>query len=224
MSLTGNPLEILTVFGAGVMVSFTPCIYPVIPMTAAGIGAANVSGRRRRAFVLSVFYVLGMALTYSAFAVVAALSGRFFGYFQNQPATYAVAAAALTVFSLMMVDVIPWSGFRIAPRTPVRPKTVWGIILLGAASGLVVGPCTAPVLGTLLVHISAGQNMAYGILLTFIFSYGVGFSLILVGTFSGLLSMMPRSGRWMLIVKRVFAAVIFMTAVVYWFYFFKSIF
>lgn len=216
MHLQGNLLDLLVVFIAGVLVSFTPCVYPVMPLTVSCIAGANVRGSRLRSFILSLIFVLGMALTYCTLAMVAALTGKIFGQFQNQPFMYGIIAGLLCIFSLVMFDVIklPQLGFHVQVNKD-RPRTMMSVFLLGAASGLVVGPCTAPVLGTLLIYISTKANLFYGTLLMFLFSYGVGFSLILVGTFSGMISTLPRSGVWMVRIKQVCGLIILGIAVVF---------
>jgi len=208
-------LDLVFVFGAGVMVSFTPCVYPVMPLTAGCIGRANVNGTRRRGFFLSLIFVLGMACVYCALAVIASLSGQAFGLLQNQPLSYALISGVLVIFGLMMLDVLPVPGLGIRQQDCRVPGNAWTVFVMGAVSGLAVGPCTAPVLGSLLVYVASRENLLLGVLLMFIFSYGVGFSLILVGTFSGLISSMPKSGPWMNRVKRICGTVILITAVVF---------
>jgi len=215
MQLTGGPLDFVAVFVAGVLVSFTPCIYPVMPLVAGCIAVANAEGTRRNGFFLSLLFVLGLAVTYGGLAVLAALTGQVFGQLQNQPAMYGLIAAILFIFSFIMCDVIPLPVLGIGLQTKVCPRNAWTVFLFGMTSGLVVGPCTAPVLGTLLVYIGTQRNIVHGISLMFFFSYGVGFSLILVGTFSGMLSLLPKSGRWLLWVKRLGGAIIFAAAVLF---------
>lgn len=212
MPLHGNLLDLFIVFGAGVMVSFTPCVYPVMPLTASCIAAANVNHSRLRGFVLSLVFVLGMAMMYSVLAVLASLTGKIFGHLQNQPLMYGVISGLLFFFALVMFDVftLPYFGARI--QSKVRPHNMGTVFLFGIVSGLVVGSCTAPALGALLAYIGTKQNLWYGILLMFSFSYGVGFSLILVGTFSGLLSSLPRSGSWMIWIKRICGGMILLAA------------
>jgi len=215
MNLTGGPWDFMIVFASGVLLSFTPCVYPVMPLTAGCIAGANMNGSRWRGFFLSLIYVLGLALVYCLLAVAAALTGKIFGQFQNQPIVHGVIGGLLLFFALAMFDVVslPHLGFQV--KASSRPRNFFTVFLLGAVSGLVVGPCAAPVLGTLLVYIGSRQNLLYGIFLMFVFSYGIGFSLILVGTFSGLLSAIPKSGVWMVWVKRVCAAVILIVALIF---------
>lgn len=212
MSLTGSFWDFFIVFGAGVLVSFTPCVYPVLPLTVSCISRANLGGTRTRGFFLSLVFVLGMALVYCAMGVAASLTGMAFGFIQNQPAVYAGAAAVFFLFGLVMLDVIALPAFGAGIQGRIQPRNFWTVFLFGAVSGLVVGPCTAPVLGTLLMYIASRQNMAHGIILMFIFAYGVGFSLILAGTFTGFLSALPRSGVWMRRIKQGCGAVILAVA------------
>jgi len=86
------------------------------------------------------------------------------------------------------------------------------VVLFGMASGFVIGPCTAPILGTLLLYVASKQNILHGVSLMFVFSYGVGASLILVGTFSGLVSNIPKSGVWLLRIKQFCGLILLIAA------------
>lgn len=216
--------DIFTVFGAGVIVSFTPCVYPVIPLAAASIAGVNVAGGKLRAFFLSLVYVLGLACVYCAFAVAAALTGRMFGKLQNSPVVVGLAAGLLFIFGLVMLDVIRWPGLRLkGPSGAIRPHNAWTALLAGAASGLVVGPCTAPVLGSVLLYIGSKQNILLGVFLMFVFSYGVGASLIIAGTFSGILGSFPKSGVWLVWVKRACGFVLLLASAVFFYKFFNLV-
>jgi thiol:disulfide interchange protein len=132
---------------AGVLVSFTPCIYPVIPITAAVIGGQrDISGAR--GFVLSLFFVLGLALTYTALGVFAALTGKLFGMIQTRPLTQGVLGGLFILMGLAMLDVFQLSLERYAPRglTGGNRKGIFGSFMIGVTSGFILGPCTAPVL------------------------------------------------------------------------------
>jgi cytochrome c-type biogenesis protein len=216
MNLSGTLLDFFVVFWAGVLVSFTPCVYPVMPITASFIAGANVKGGRGSGFVLSLIYVLGMAITYCALAVVAVLTGKIFGQLQNTPAFYAIIGGLLVVFGFVMLDVVrlPYIGLQLRQD---RPKNIVAVLLFGMTSGLIVGPCTAPVLATLLTYVASKQNLFYGVCLLFVFSYGVGASLILVGTFSGLLARLPKSGMWLERIKQI-SGFILIVAGLYFFY------
>jgi cytochrome c-type biogenesis protein len=212
MQLTGNIFDYFIAFGAGVVVSFTPCVYPVLPLTASFIARANIQGTRLRGFILSLVYVLGLAVVYCGLAVFAALTGKVFGVAQNSPLVLFLTANVLIFFALVMVDAIPLPFFGVSVSKKSGRGNFWAVFLAGMTSGVVVGPCTTPVLGTLLLFVASGQNILYGVSLLFVFSYGVGFSIIIVGTFSGLLSRLPKSGSWLIWVKQVCAVILLLMA------------
>ncbi len=184
------------------MVSFSPCVYPVIPITAGFIAGANTQGTKLMGFFISLIYVLGLSVTYCALAMIAALSGKVFGQMQNHPAVFFIVGGVLIFFALTLFDIIQLPVLGVQAQNRMRPKNIWMVLLLGMASGLVIGPCTAPILGGLLLYVASKQNILYGASLLFVFSYGVGTSLILVGTFSGILSNLPKSGPWLVRVKQ----------------------
>lgn len=203
MQLNGDITDFFIAFGSGVLVSFSPCIYPVMPITASYIAGINTKGSRWMGFLISVIYVFGLAITYCSLAVAAALTGKVFGQIQSNPYIYIGVANILLVFALVMLDVIALPNIGIEVRDKIKAKNICSILLLGMASGLVVGPCTAPILGTLLLYVGKQQNVIHGVSLLFVFSYGVGTSLIILGTFSGFLSWLPKSGMWMIRIKQV---------------------
>lgn len=212
MSISGTIGEYFVVFGAGVLVSFTPCVYPILPLTASFIAGMNTQGSRFRGFFLSLIYVFGLAITYSFLGATAAFTGKIFGQIQNHPAVYLVVANILIFFSLTMFDVIQLPTLNFGLQNKIKLKNLWSVVLFGMASGFVVGPCTAPVLGTILGYVGSNQNVVHGMSLLFTFSYGVGTSVILVGTFSGLLSSLPKSGLWLVRVKQLCGVILLIAA------------
>ncbi len=210
MSITGNILDFVGVFFAGVLVSLTPCVYPLIPVTTAAIAGANVSGTRRAAFLLSLLYVFGLAISYAGLAFFAAITGKIFGVLQNSPWFSLAIAGVFLFFALAMIDLIPLPTLKLF--STARSRSPWAVLAMGLASGFVVGPCTAPVLGSLLVYVASRQNVFYGASLLFVFAWGVGSLLILIGTFGGVIASWPRSGAWMLWIKRVCGLVLLVFA------------
>jgi len=200
-------LSLLAVYLGGVLISFTPCVYPVIPITVAFIGARG-EGSKGRGFILSLIYVTGMAVTYTILGAVAALSGKLFGQIQSNPWTYFLIGNLCVFMGLSMLDVFTFSirmpGFITRERSRKRSGGIAGSFLVGAASGLVMGPCTAPALAVILGYAATRENVVYASSLMFVFAFGMGTLLILVGTFAGLLAGIPKSGAWMVRISRIF--------------------
>jgi len=210
-SLTSTPwLALPIVFGSGVLTSLTPCIYPMIPMTAAIIGgqAANRTLSRRRVVALTMSYVLGLALVYATLGLAAGLTGTIFGSVSSNPWASFVMANLLIAFALMMLEVLP---VPVPQRLIQRAASVGeggsfgGTFLMGAVAGLVAAPCGAPVMGAVLTWVASTQSALLGFVYLFAFSLGMCSVLVLVGVSAGSLSRLPRAGVWMLWVKRVFA-------------------
>lgn len=200
----GSIMAFGIVFLAGVLTSFTPCVYPMIPVTVTYIGGTS-AGSKGHAFRRTLVYVLGMAAVYAALGAFAALTHRFFGSISTNPWIYFFVANIIILFGLNMLDVIPFRLPGFLTRSGgggVRGYT--GAFLMGMASGFVAAPCTAPVLGTLLLYVGSQANVLYGSALLFSFAFGLGFLLLLVGTFAGSLSSLPKAGRWMVWVKKGF--------------------
>lgn len=194
----------LAVYIGGVLASFTPCVYPVIPITVAYIGSQS-RGSRMKGFVLSLFYVLGTSITYTVLGSVAALSGHLFGQFQTNPWTVFIVANICILLGMSMLDVftLPLPGFLTTSRSSNK-KGFMGSFLLGAASGTILGPCTVPVLGVLLGYVASKENVVYGTSLLFVFALGMGTLFIILGTFTGLLTSIPKSGQWMVKIQKAF--------------------
>ncbi|PKN18266.1 MAG: cytochrome C biogenesis protein [Deltaproteobacteria bacterium HGW-Deltaproteobacteria-6] len=203
-------LAFLAAYLGGLVISFTPCTYPLIPVTVGFIGAQGASSKLR-GFLLSLFYVLGLAVTYAVLGAIAALTGKLFGQMQTTPLVYFIMANICLLMGLSMLDV-----FKISIPIPQRIMQYSGggrkgfisSFLLGMVSGFVIGPCTAPVLGVLLGFVALKTNILMGIGLLFVFAFGMGTLLILVGTFAGFISTLPRSGAWMIIITRVFGVIL----------------
>lgn len=207
---TSVALSFVAAYLGGVVISFTPCTYPLIPVTAGFIGAQQ-SDSKLRGFALSLIYVTGMSVTYAALGAVAALSGRLFGQVQTTPVVYFIMANICLVMGLAMLGVFKISlpvPQRIMKYTGGGKKGLIPAFLLGAASGFVIGPCTAPVLGVVLSFVALRTHLLQGIGLLFTFAFGMGTLLILVGSFAGFVSALPRSGAWMTVVAKVFGIIL----------------
>lgn len=203
-------LSFLAVYLGGVLISFTPCIYPVIPITVGFIGARG--GSKARSLFLSLIYVLGMAVTYTILGAFAALTGKLFGQLQSNPWTHFIIGNLCILMGLSMFDLFTFSvrtpAFIGQARSKRGPKGISGGFWMGAVSGLVMGPCTAPVFAVILSYAATRQNVAFASGLMFVFACGMGTLLILVGTFAGLLAAIPKSGAWMVRINRLFGCIL----------------
>ena len=204
-------LAFLAAYIGGIAVGFTPCTYPLIPITVGFIGAQG-STSKLRGFLLALFFVSGMALTYALMGAIAVLSGRIFGQIQTTPWTYFIMANLCIFMGLSLLDVftislpIPQKLLRYHGNT--NKKGFFSSFLIGATSGIIIGPCTAPVLGVLLGYVALRTNLIMGMSLLFVFAFGMGTLLIIVGTFAGLLAALPRSGKWMAHLTHVFGVIL----------------
>jgi cytochrome c-type biogenesis protein len=225
-TLSGNPaLAIPLVFAGGVLTSLTPCIYPMIPITAAIVGGseANVgqggAGRARwRPLGLTLTYVFGLALVYSALGLFAGLTGTLFGTVSTNPWLYFLMANVLIVAALAMLDIVPVRVPSVLLSRASSAGTAGrysGALVMGALSGLVAAPCSAPVMAAVLTWVSTTHSATLGFVYLFGFSLGMCTLLVVVGLSSGSLSRLPRAGVWMLWVKRVFALVMLAVAEYY---------
>lgn len=197
-------LAFLAAYLGGILISFTPCIYPVIPITIASIGShGRVS--KIKSFLISLVYVLGISLTYSGLGAAAALQGKLFGQIQTNPWTYVIVANIFIFMglSLLGIFVLPVRTPGFLTRVQPNKKGVLNIFFLGVVAGLVMGPCTVPVFTALLGYVAANQDILWGTGLLFTFALGMGTPLILLGTFTSLVTSMPKSGAWMVAVNHI---------------------
>lgn len=192
-------------FGAGLVTSLTPCVYPMIPITAGILGGTAAQGRsRRRTVGLTLTYALGLAVLYALMGLVAGLTGTLFGTVAANPWARFAIGNLLLVFALAMLDVIPLSAPKrlVAWAGGLGSGSYPAVFLLGATSGIVAAPCGAPAFAVVLTWVSTTQSAVLGFVYLFVFSMGMTALLILVGLFSGALALLPKSGPWMMWAKR----------------------
>jgi thiol:disulfide interchange protein DsbD len=206
----GPIFAMLGAFVGGLLVSLTPCVYPMIAITVSVFGAREAKSRWHAAALSSVF-VLGIAVMFTALGIGAALSGSIFGSALSNK--YVVGFVAIVFFALAASM---FGAFELALPSSLnnRLATVGGIgfggaFVLGLVSALVAAPCTGPVLGGILVWIAASHQIALGTAVMFTFALGLGVPFFLVGTFAVSL---PKGGAWMLGVKWFFGVVLAVVA------------
>jgi thiol:disulfide interchange protein DsbD len=211
-------LALATLFGAGVLTSLTPCIYPMIPITASVIaGSAGEQASRWRTVSLTLTYVLGLALLYATLGLIAGLSGTLFGTVSASPWARFATANLLLVFALAMFDVIPVTAPQrlTAWASGLRGGSFAGVFLLGATSGVVAAPCGAPAFAAVLTWVSTTGSGLLGFIYLFVFSLGMTTLLVVVGIFSGTLARLPRSGQWLIWMKRIAGVILLAMAEYY---------
>ncbi len=204
-------------FGAGVLLTFTPCVLPMIPILSGIIVGEGRNATRTRAFTLSAAYVLGMSLTYTAIGVGAALSGNLLSAALQNPWVLSAFAMVFVLLSLSMFGFyelqLP-SGFH-AKITETSNRLKGGhlgaVVLMGIFSAAIVSPCVAAPLAGALLYISQTRDVMLGGIALFAMSIGMGVPLILVGVFEG--AFLPKSGHWMRSVKHFFGVLLLAVAI-----------
>ncbi len=193
-------------FLAGLGASLTPCVYPMIPITMAIIGAKG--GGRAKGFALSLALVLGMAATYTTLGVVAAKSGAAFGAFAQKPGFLIPVSLIFAVFALSL-----FGAFEIRLPAGLAAKLqgdgsrsgLGGAFVMGLVLGPLSAPCVGPIVGSVLVGIAQHGQVWLGGSQLFVFALGMGVLFLAVGTFSAGL---PRSGDWLTRLKQFLGLVV----------------
>jgi thiol:disulfide interchange protein DsbD len=198
----------LLVFLGGLGLNLTPCVYPMIPITIAYFGG-QAQGKRGRIIVHSSLYVIGMAVTYSILGVVAALTGGLFGGAYQYPPVLAGIALVMVLLALSMFDVyelrMPASLSRLAGSSQ---KGFGGTFLMGLTVGIVAAPCIGPFVLGLLTYVGNRGNAVLGFALFFVLALGLGAPFLALGLFSGNIGRLPRSGAWMVWVRKIFGFIL----------------
>ncbi len=210
-----NILSSLSVaFIGGVATSFTPCVYPLIPVTLAIFGA-TAEIPRWKAFCLSLSYVLGMAVMYTSLGLLSAFTGSLFGEALRNPWIISGMGLFLLILSLYTLDIIKFdAAYRLQSKaSAIGGRGFIGSFLMGTASGVVAAPCAAPLLITILGLAAQTQSALLGSLLLFTYAFGFGLIFLFLGTFSGLVHKLPRSGDWLYVIKFAISTLLLMVAI-----------
>lgn len=214
---SGNTLLTLLGFlGFGLLLAFTPCVFPMIPILS-GIIAGQENLTSRKAFTLSLVYVLAMALTYTVAGVLAGLFG------QNLQATFQnpwILGIFSAIFVLLALSMFGFYELQMPTSIQTRLNNIsnqqsggslLGVAIMGALSALIVGPCVAAPLAGALIYIGQTGDAVLGGMALFALSIGMGMPLLLVGTSAG--KLLPRAGAWMEAIKAVFGVMLLAVAI-----------
>ena len=204
------------VFVVGILSSLLPCVYPVIPITVGYLGATT-SRSRARAFLLSLSYVAGICVVFTVIGAVFFEANRLlsspilFGEWTDHPAYQIALGILFLLLGLWMLDVFHLT-IGPSPGGTKKPAGPLGAFFVGMSAGLLIGPCTGPVLFLIMGVALREAARARAILLMTTYGFGVGMLFLVIGTFSALLTHRPRPGRWMNVLQKVFAAIILIVA------------
>lgn len=210
--LWGFLVRILSAFGAGVLVSFTPCVYPMIPVTVA-IVAGRAERTRLETVARALVYVLGIAITYAvAGLIVAAVGAEAQSFIQSAwfrvPIGVLFVALALSMFDVIAIQ-MPGAGSGLTERVASKVSGIPGVFALGIVSGLIVGPCATAPLAGMLAYIARTGDRWLGFWMLFSMAWGMGLILIVAGVSAAAL---PRAGGWMVWVKKLLGFVMLWAA------------
>jgi len=193
----------------GILLSLTPCIYPMIPIT---IGVLQSRGSKSgfRNFLLALSYTLGISLTFALLGFIAALGSCVFGELQGSPYIIMPLAALLFYFGLTMFDIVqmPIPKWLQPKDSHVKGGSFGSAFVFGAISGTVASPCLSPGLVLILNYVTNIATVSIGaylegFFLLFVFGIGSSLPLLIIGTFSGSLTMLPKAGAWMIEIKKI---------------------
>jgi len=204
-------------FVMGLLLSFTPCVLPMLPILSSIIAGSSETPSRARAFAMAVSYSLGMALVYTGLGIAAGLAGEGLAAYLQLPWVLATFALMLALFALSMFDVyelkLPaaWTH-RVTTHSQRLPAgQVAGVFAMGAVSALIVSPCVSAPLAGALVFIGRTRDVTLGGSALFSLAAGMSVPLLLIGASAG--AWLPRSGPWMMSVKRLFGVLLFGVAI-----------
>ncbi|MDO8464783.1 MAG: protein-disulfide reductase DsbD [Gallionella sp.] len=204
-------------FGAGLLLALTPCVFPMIPILSGIIVGRGHKITKMHAFVLSLAYVLGMAITYAAAGVAAGFSGSLIS---NALQTPWVLGSFSALFVLLSLSMFGFYEFQLP--TALQSKLtdtsnhlhgghLSGVFAMGALSAIIMGPCVAAPLAGALLYIGQTHDAVLGGVALFALALGMGAPLLLIGTSAGVL--LPKAGAWMEAVKRFFGVMLLALAI-----------
>lgn len=209
MLASGNVwITLVAFFGGGLLLSFTPCVFPMYPILTGIIVGQGDDLSTKRAFSLSFFYVQGMAITYTLLGVVVALAGAQFQAMFQHPAVLIALSILFIFLALSMFGVFnlalpsSWQNKLNNLSNQQKSGSYKGVVAMGAISGLVASPCTTAPLTGALIYISQSGDIVLGASALYALSLGMGLPLLVLGSSGG--KILPKAGNWMTVIKNIF--------------------
>lgn len=199
---------IIFFFIAGLALNLTPCVYPIIPITVSFFGSQSKQ-EKGSTFLIALFYVIGIAIIFAVLGLVSALAGKQWGFLFQDPWFVVIIALILFAMAASM-----FGAFEI--RLPSKfmstfgqsRQGVLGALIMGLTVGVVIAPCAAGLIIGLVGLVAKLGIVVKGTLLFFIMGLGLGLPYLFLASFSGLLAKMPKSGMWMVWVRKLFGVLL----------------
>ena len=212
----GSLVAFLAIFAIGLALNLTPCVYPMLSVTVSLFGSQSET-HAVKIVLRAVTYVLGIASMYSALGVTAALGGGLFGSWLQSPWVLGFIALllfgmALSSFGVYQLQLPYWLTSKLGGTTGTG---FIGIFLSGLVVGVFAAPCTGPPVIALMTLVGAKGDPVFGFWSFFVLSLGLGLPYLILGTFSGLLRKIPKSGSWLVWVEHIFGVVLTGAALFY---------
>ena len=218
---SGLFLTLIGVFLGGIALNLTPCVYPLIPITASYFGGRSSEERQGYLLIHGVLYILGISFTNSTLGVTAALTGKLMGSILQHPAVLIFVSAVLLLMALNFFGL--WElrlPFFLSSFISKSHAGYARSLFMGLTLGIVAAPCIGPFIIGLLTMVAQKGNPSFGFLIFFILSLGLGLPLFILSIFAGNLSKLPRSGEWLLWISKFFGWTMLVMAA----YFIKPVF
>ena len=210
----GLPLTLLWIFIAGIGLTFTPCVFPMIPIIVGWFGIQG-AGNKGKVGAMAGLFVLGLALTYAMLGLSASKAGGMLGSILQHPTALIAIATVFVILALSMFGI-----FELRPPAFIANKSrgkegIFGMLLMGALFGIVAAPCAGPVVAALLVYAGQIGKPIVGFWMLFTLALGLGLPFFMLAVFSGALAALPKSGIWMVEIKKVFGIILLYFAIKY---------
>ncbi len=203
--LFNHDISLTAVFFLGLSLNLTPCVYPMLSITVSLF--AHETGDKRRAFLHALIYVLGIVLMYSALGAFAAATGKILGSWLQNPWMLAAIGLFLFIPALSMFDLF---HFHVPGLPQNLSKNIFTrYFISGVMAGLIAAPCVGPPVVALLANTAVQNNPAHAFMVFFVLSIGLSMPYLIFGTFSGSMKHLPKSGAWLIWVKKALGFIMF---------------
>jgi thiol:disulfide interchange protein DsbD len=204
----GLLVAFLIIFVSGLALNLTPCVYPLIPITISYFGG-QVGGKKGSLALYGIVYVLGMSITYSLLGVFAALTGSILGSWLQNPLVLAFIALVMVALALSMFGLyeirVPTALSNFAGQSK---QGYFGTLFMGLTVGIIAAPCIGPFVLALFTYVGEKADPLLGFLMFFVLSLGLGVPFVFLAMFSGMINHIPRSGAWMIWVRKIFGFIL----------------